>query len=244
VAGDWIKIRKSLMDDPDVYAIADMTGLEVDTVIGKLCRLWCWADTHCAPSSSSRSGHAARVTETHLDGHARANQFARALVSVGWLRVDSEGATFVNFERHMSQSAKARALASSRQVTKRSRAQRDKSVTREEKRREEKNTNTKPPVVPLRFDEFWRAYPARNGRKLGRKKCLRLFAAVPEADLEPLMKATLNYSRSQAAGDNFAKDPERFLRNDWWRDWLEPVISQAASGQRILTREEIKAGMA
>lgn len=34
MAGDWIKMRVDLRDDPDVIGIAAATGLDEDTVVG------------------------------------------------------------------------------------------------------------------------------------------------------------------------------------------------------------------
>jgi uncharacterized phage protein (TIGR02220 family) len=141
MAGDWIKMRIALADDPAVISIAARLSVDEFEVVGMLHHLWGWADTQ------SRDGHAPGVTNVWIDRYVRHVGFAEAMVSVGWLKVDESGVTFPNFERHNGESAKARALAAERKRNQRgkvtaesgqvSRNERDISVTREEKRREE-----------------------------------------------------------------------------------------------------------
>jgi hypothetical protein len=70
--------------------------------------------------------------------------FANALIEVGWLKAQGDGFSIPKFDAHNSKSAKNRALASRRKVTQRSRSERDKSVTREEKRREDTSLVVRP----------------------------------------------------------------------------------------------------
>lgn len=55
MAGDWLKVRLDLRNDPAVIGMAEKLGIDQDTVVGKLIRLWSWFDLQ------SRDGHA-RVT--------------------------------------------------------------------------------------------------------------------------------------------------------------------------------------
>lgn len=153
MAGDWIKMRNDLPDDPAVIAIAARLGLDEFAVIGRLHTLWAWAD------EQSRDGHAVGVTSAWLDRKVQRDGFADALVSVGWLEVTNDGLTIPNFENHNGETAKVRALGTRRKQRQRageapvdvpptvpktvatvsldvSRTQRDKSETREEKRRD------------------------------------------------------------------------------------------------------------
>lgn len=144
MAGDWIKMRTALADDPAVIAMADRLGLDEFSVVGRLHHLWSWAD------SQSRDGHAVGVTVRWLNRYVQCDGFAEALTHVGWLVIDGEGIRFPNFDRHNGESAKARGLAKNRQEKRRakvteasgqmSRNERDKSVTREEKSKEQTNT--------------------------------------------------------------------------------------------------------
>lgn len=172
MAGDWIKMRTNLADDPAVIGIADALNLDEDTVVGKLHRLWSWAD------SQSRDGHAASVTKKWVDRYVRADGFADAMISVGWMIVDKSGVTLPNFDRHNGKTAKTRALSSDRQSRKRhgdvtdgSRDERDKNVTREEKRREEKSKIKNGAAAPVQIPidpkaalwARWKALPDGGG---------------------------------------------------------------------------------
>lgn len=139
MAGDWIKMRTALANDPAVIAIAlDLDKSEFE-IVGMLHHLWSWAD------SQSQNGHIKRVTEKWVDRYVHQNGFAKAMSDAGWLVLESDGITFPNFERHNGASAKKRAEATDRQrISRENRTSSsshnscDKSVTREEKRREEK----------------------------------------------------------------------------------------------------------
>jgi hypothetical protein len=149
MAGDWIKVEKATARKPEVMAVADALGIHVDHAFGLCVRFWFWCDDQMT------DGHALSVTNVTLDasfGHAG---FASALVKVGWLRVRNGSLEVPNFDRHLSESAKNRALSGRRQqkrrgetVTEMSRSERDKCVTREEKsKREELHTHTGPPAA-------------------------------------------------------------------------------------------------
>ena len=140
MAGDWIKMRNDLSQDPAVIGIAAITGTDEFSVIGRLQALWSWADRQ------SRDGHAAYVTSAWLNKKVHCDGFAEAMVKVGWLTVDESGITFPKFGEHNGETAKARALGKNRKQKQRaaadvtheestpSRNDRDKNVTREEKR--------------------------------------------------------------------------------------------------------------
>jgi uncharacterized protein YdaU (DUF1376 family) len=78
------------------------------------------------------------------------------------------------------------------------------------------------------FTEWWQVYPLRNGKRVGRKDCLNYLKGIKlqNGDRELLIKATINYSQSQQVTQGFCKDPIRFLRKDFWRDWIEPEKPQ------------------
>ena len=147
MAADWIPMRIDLIDDPAVIAIAARLDLDEYAVVGRLHRLWAWANSHLL------DGHARSVTPQQVDRLISTPNFATALQEAGWLQVRSDGVAFPNFDRWNSQSAKKRILSAKRQQKSRhgnepkvSRSERDESVTREEKRREEKKKD--PPNPP------------------------------------------------------------------------------------------------
>ncbi len=128
---DWIKTRKDLHGDPSVLGIAALTGVDVDGVVGKLHRIWSWADTH------TTDGNGRNVTASWVDVLVGTPGFAEAMEKEGWLEIGSAGIRIPNFERHNGQSAKQRAVTANR-VAK----HRGENVTVEplpEERREDKN---------------------------------------------------------------------------------------------------------
>lgn len=157
MAGDWIKIRIDLNDDPNVYILSDALGLEVPTVVGHLVVFWGWMDRH------TPDGKGLNLTENVIDKKIGVVGFAAALRSVGWLEGENMSLTIPNFERHNGMSAKARALeAEAKRLRRNEKSEKlaqsegskkssvenvrqpsDKNIekcpTREEKRREENN---------------------------------------------------------------------------------------------------------
>ena len=72
------------------------------------------------------------------------------------------------------------------------------------------------------FLEFWEIYPARNGKKLNKKKCISLFNKLNNQERKEVNVSAKNYARSKRVLDGFIKDPERFLKDKYWREWIEP----------------------
>lgn len=107
MAGNWIKLRHDIFDDPDIRRLARATGLDQDQVIGKVARLWSWADRHGINGQLN-----AQLDD--VDDQVGKVGFAAALVSVGWLSTQEGGIVIPHWERHFSDSAKARALGALR----------------------------------------------------------------------------------------------------------------------------------
>lgn len=140
MAGDWIKMRVDLADDPAVIGMANTLKIDEYQVIGRLHKLWSWADKH------SVDGSVPHITGKWIDKHLEKAGFSSQMANVGWLIFDATGVTFPNFDRHNGKSAKSRAENTER--VRLSRKERDKNVTREEKRREE----SKPPIPAMSGD--------------------------------------------------------------------------------------------
>ncbi len=134
MAGDWIKMRTDLHDDPEVLRLSAMLKIDRFAVVGRLATLWAWADKHTTDGTSS-------VTPLLLDDIVSHQGFADAMTVVGWLEVTDKGIRFPKFSRHNGKSAKKRALTSRRVATHRKRTDNVNvtlpALAREEKRREE-----------------------------------------------------------------------------------------------------------
>ena len=103
MAASWLKMRHDLADDPAVIRVAADVSIEEDAVIGKLFRLWSWADRH------TTDGRAAGIGLGWVDRHTGCQGFGAALVRAGWLVESDAGLSFPRFDRHCSDTAKARA---------------------------------------------------------------------------------------------------------------------------------------
>ena len=133
MAGDWIKWTKGLSRKREVVAISARLGVSRYEVAARLMDVWEWADENTA------DGDVASVTKSFLDDIAGVTGFSDAMTSVGWLLDSGDGLHFPNFQRHNGQSAKQRALTADRMRKHRTtalRSERNKIVTREEKRRD------------------------------------------------------------------------------------------------------------
>ena len=76
------------------------------------------------------------------------------------------------------------------------------------------------------FSQFWSHYPRRHGRPLvGKQASLVLFRELDEAAQAACVQAAKHYAKAcQPRADEFVpapRDPIRFLKQDWWRDWVE-----------------------
>ena len=168
MAGEWIKLRHDLDDDPHVLRAQELLDVgDIDLLIGKLRRLWMYGDRHTV------HGFIRFGTPAMIDRIVRLDGFGEALAQVGWLEFTGAGCQIPRFDEHNSESAKKRALTARRMsrlrkqrhggdapasrngnsgVTQASRSG-NKRAPREEKRREEKeemsgDVSPKPPLSP------------------------------------------------------------------------------------------------
>jgi len=77
-----------------------------------------------------------------------------------------------------------------------------------------------------RFDEFWEAYPSRNGKKLHKGKAETQWKAkVADGEEEAAIIGAKHYAEAYEAGlpGVGAMDAFRWLRDRCWPDWQEPA---------------------
>lgn len=76
------------------------------------------------------------------------------------------------------------------------------------------------------FEKFWEIYPKRNGKRIGKAEALRyLQSKITDEEFSLILQAVQNYASSTGCRNGYAKDAIRFLRNDFWRDWIDPEIT-------------------
>jgi hypothetical protein len=108
MAGDWIKMRSNLWDDPRVAKLCDILDCGEAQIVGALYWLWATADQH------TESGLLPGLSLRQIDRKTGVAGFAQALCDVGWLTDDKDGVRISRFEEHNGSSAKKRAVTAKR----------------------------------------------------------------------------------------------------------------------------------
>lgn len=135
MAGDWIKMRCNLDTDPAVFQIAEALEMDELAVVGRLWKVWAWADQHCADCN------AVSVTRNVLDRITSTPGFADAMQKVGWLEGLDGALSFPHFDRHNGQTAKKRALTKNRVEKTRTDSVTLPALQKRYQRREEKSSS-------------------------------------------------------------------------------------------------------
>lgn len=233
MAGDWIPMRNDLIDDPAVIAIAHSLGMDEYAVVGRLHRLWSWANKHLT------TGNAHGVTSEWLDRYVSSPGFAAAMLNAGWLRSRTDGIEFPHFDRWNSQSGKQRALTARRVAVHKLKGNApgnapsvSDALPTEQNRREMKEDPPIPPSGGSRrrgkkpaaeehplFAGFWASYP----RKEARGKAAEAFARLnPDESLFAAMMAALErqkgWPRWVKDGGEFIPHPTTWLNGRRWED--------------------------
>jgi hypothetical protein len=85
VAGDWIKMRIDLMEDPAVMQMADELGVREEAIVGYCHALWSWVSRQCHADTVTG------VTLTSLGRRINLPGFPEMMCDVGWLEYDDTG---------------------------------------------------------------------------------------------------------------------------------------------------------
>ena len=136
MAGDWFKLEHATVDKPEIFQIAEALNIDPETVLTKIVRVWIWFDQH------SIDGTAPVTLSALLNRAAGVTGFTKAMEDVGWLeKIKIKGKDFLflpNFERHVGESAKKRALTARRVA---------KSKRKNAKSNDENVTKVTPPTL-------------------------------------------------------------------------------------------------
>lgn len=136
-ASDWIKVRTVLPSDGRIRIVSRTCHVLPVTAFGALVTLWCLADSH-----ANENGELVGYTCADVDELVGVPGFCEALPA-DWIDVAGQYVKLPNYQEHNGSTGKTRAQDSKRQkrhrgVTDVSRSERDTSVTREDKSREDK----------------------------------------------------------------------------------------------------------
>ena len=88
--------------------MAKKLRIDVDSVVGKLVRLWSWAEL------SNVDPNDLNVTKEFIDRVCARKGFADSLIQTGWLQEDGETLSFPKFSRHNGNASKVRGLTARR----------------------------------------------------------------------------------------------------------------------------------
>lgn len=103
----------------------------------------------------------------------------------------------------------------------------------------EVKSNTMLPPGSELFEPFWRVYPKRNGRKVGKADAEKVWRRLKPADISACLVAVNHYAAACDSGQTLAMDAHRWLTKRRWQDWQEPVSAngtQYVSAQRVSYR--------
>lgn len=104
MAGDWLKLNYDLWEHRCTQHIVHETGLDEDSVVGKLARVWKWAQ------QQTTNGTVKPCSARMINSIARHEKFAEAMQSAGWLDIGDGFVKFTRWDQHNSKGAKQRAL--------------------------------------------------------------------------------------------------------------------------------------
>ena len=111
MAGEWIKMNKTLPRDSRVVRIASALNADRLRVVGGLLSAWCLFD------EQTEDGIIPGYTPEIFDEFMNFPGLARAMESVGWLEIGAEFIAAPRYDEHNGQSAKRRAQESNRKRT-------------------------------------------------------------------------------------------------------------------------------
>lgn len=229
MAGEWIKVRTNLWNDPRVSQLCDSTGSAEATVVGGLYWLWATADEH------TETGLMPGLSVSAIDRKTGIKGFGVALVSIGWITEADDGILIARFDEHNGASAKSRAQTAKRQaklrnngpVTLPASLERDGNVTeaspREEKRREENKQQGQKAEAPAkqssdasgsRLPKDWKPSPEDTE-----------YCKTERPDLLPSKVAQNFYDYWTAKA---GKDGRKADWSATWRSWVRKEDSKIA----------------
>lgn len=209
-----MKVELELPEKPEVHAMAGILNIDPMTVVGGLIKVWGWFNKH------TEDGNAHSVTYSLPDRITGVTGFGEAMAFVGWLEQHDKTLHMPKFERHTSQSAKSRALASQRVMKSRNKVNDDvngesvnKPLIREEKRRD---------IYTRAFEACWEEYPRKVGKGAAWKSWSKL---KDDRDLHAQIYQAIKAQKS-ADGTRLSADPQFIPHFATWlnsQGWLDEV---------------------
>jgi hypothetical protein len=145
--------------------------------------------------------------------------------------------TLCNYDKYQSAGTPAEQRAE--RETERSRNAAGTNENKDEIREEREAKASAPkPARPLRFDEFWDAYPHRDGVKRARGKVEVKYRAAVKSGVseQTLIDAAHRFRSDKRVRDGFACDPLTWFGRRGWED--EPAANPVVSGKPLPNFEQ------
>jgi hypothetical protein len=205
MAGDWIKMRKSLPTDPRVVRISSALKADRLRTIGGLMSAWCLLD------EQTEDGKLDGYTPEIFDEIVGFPGLAAAMEQVGWMECGDGFLAAPRFHEHNGQSAKRRAQDSVRKVSARKadkcpHEKRTKSGL--EKRREEC-------IIPNPLETQIGALLGRRPTTRWSKKEKAALKAIAPIDPEDMAILEKFYSANIAPDLDHRRTSIQTLLNNW-----------------------------
>jgi len=213
MAGDWIKIRKCLPNDPRIIRMASALHADRFRTLGGTLSAWCLFDEHTA------SGRLDGYTPSLLDDVLGFPGLAGAMELVGWLVAGDGFLLAPRFEKHNGKTAKRRCSENERKRSARN-ADRKRTESGPEKRREEKSS-TLHTARAKDMEEIRNAYPRRTHVREALQEIDQ--AIQRNGNAEDIHNGTVAIAKAveswtDAERLQFLKAPPAFFAGDHWKD--------------------------
>ena len=190
-------------------------------------KTWCRAVTHRALKSGELEKQPCLICE-NLEVQAHHLDYTNPL-DIEWLCMQHHAEKHVNVDINPTERGKCRHLSDShpQYVNINPHSIVKDSIVKKSKEEKKKKKKSKEAKKKNLFEEFWKIYPPRNGKKLEKSETLERFINLKEEDIELCLQATKNYADSELVKRGMGiKDPKRFILDgkgkEFWREWIEP----------------------
>ncbi|MDB5975181.1 MAG: hypothetical protein JWR07_1941 [Nevskia sp.] len=207
MAGDWIKMRGNLWDDPRVGALADAADSTEAAIVGGLYWLWATADQH------TEDGILPGLSLRRIDSKTGIPGLGAALVSIGWIAEVDGGIRIERFEEHNGASAKKRAVTAKRVANHRG-----------------GNDDVTPPALPDEAGGVTDALAREREEEEKRKRDSEAIASggEPPADPAAMTKAELwKAGKSVLAEQGMPADQCGSFVGKLCKNWTDAVVIEA-----------------
>lgn len=228
MAGDWIKMRGNLWDDPRVARLCDESGASEAAVIGALYWLWSSADQH------SEDGVMPGLLLRSIDRKTGVPGIGAALVTVGWLADNPEGVRIVRFDEHNGASAKRRCMEAQRKANGRKLSAFDADTERTEEGQEPPNCGARDREE---IEESTEAKASVVASKPATQECPHQEIIALYHEILPMCPSVREWTNGRSSNLK-TRWREKAKRQDlaWWRRFFEFVSeSEFLTGRGVAT---------